>query len=373
VQATFGEREASADAADGRHGQEDGARQDGGGGAKRSSSRRSQAVLLSMREGWRAYGFEEVEFRQLREVGDAPAWSLNDAMRARLSLRAGVFEEPPRVAADHAAEEPAPGIGPEPISMPEGLEEVLEAGADLSDELEEVMREQRNSTVLRRLLEDLERDTLRSMRASPHVPTDAAMLSGLPRSAINADLVRLLASLLAAAEGGTANIVSAPDAAAVFDGTWRQLGLDMLDAVFLRWRASQVWPQEPDSGRTSTEQFTPPPGFDVTKTLASAIASADEAIALRIRAKNEKLRDLTLQASSLATGGRAPRTRIELQGDSSQVMVVMETPSGTEIASVLQMDSAEVASLVESLNPSSSGGSTTGGESEDDRGSGESP
>lgn len=226
---------------------------------------------------------------------------------------------------------------------------VLEAGPDLSDELEEVMREQRNSTVLRGLLGALELDTLRGS------PAEAEMLFGLPRAAVNADLARLLSSLLDTAEGGTANIVGALDAATIFDGAWRQLGLDVLDALFIRWRASQVWPSPADVDKTALEAagLALPPGADVTRTLASAIDVADETIDLRIRAKNEKLREITAQAVAYSVGGKTPKTRIELQGGGSQVMVVMETPGGTEIASVLQMDSAEVASLVETLNPAS--------------------
>ena len=61
---------------------------DGGGGPRRgaaagsgpaaTSSSAPNLRLLSMHEGWKAYGWESVDFRQRRAVGAAPGWSLNE-------------------------------------------------------------------------------------------------------------------------------------------------------------------------------------------------------------------------------------------------------------------------------------------------------
>lgn len=205
-----------------------------------------------MRGGWRAYGFEEVEFRLSSVHGDAPTWSLNEAVRNRLTLRPGVFEEPPRMPQDDLLEAPLEGVGPEPISMPPGFEEVLEAGPEV-DLLEPVMRLQRNSSVLSGLMQAIaaetaevvgafqENQTARADAGEVAVPEEdwdleAPLLQGISRMNFNHDLAQLLSFLLQATEKGSQFTGAATKPEEVFDLVWRSAAPDYLDCVLVRWR-----------------------------------------------------------------------------------------------------------------------------------------
>ncbi|CAE7507053.1 dupd1 [Symbiodinium sp. CCMP2592] len=123
-------------------------------------SQSEMPLYVTLREGWHAYGWDEIEFRIPADVETAPVWHLNDVASHRLSLRPGVFEHPqassrdaplpglmdPQNSAELDAEEeallselelqaeagagdvstPRASEGPEPIRMPADLEEVLD-------------------------------------------------------------------------------------------------------------------------------------------------------------------------------------------------------------------------------------------------------
>ncbi|CAE7362724.1 DUSP3 [Symbiodinium natans] len=71
-------------------------------------------MFLTLREGWHAYGWDEIEFRIPSDVDTAPVWHLNDVASQRLSLRPGVFELPARTSREAAL----PGLM-DPISSEE--------------------------------------------------------------------------------------------------------------------------------------------------------------------------------------------------------------------------------------------------------------
>ncbi|CAE7242365.1 unnamed protein product, partial [Symbiodinium microadriaticum] len=126
-------------------------------------SQSEMPLYVTFREGWHAYGWDEIEFRIPAHVETAPVWHLNDVASQRLSLRPGVFELPQAssrdaplpglmdpISAELDAEEEAllsaelelqgkgggdrpespsttrASEGPEPIPMPADLEEVLD-------------------------------------------------------------------------------------------------------------------------------------------------------------------------------------------------------------------------------------------------------
>lgn len=270
----------------------------GSGDVKR---RMPEALLLTMREGWRAYGWEEVEFRTLGTVTDAPLWSLNEVVRERLTLRHGVFDEPLRLPGEEeldpdTMDEQPQGVGPEPLGMPPGLEEAVETGPlDMFDFIDTAMTRQRNASVLSQLGSALLLDTANAVAIVANVAMDLAaatpdqrrgetsvrgnlasvaeqgggngppsaegherhpltlpatlpeapMLRGLRRSSVNAELSRLLHALAEAAEGGSSAVVGAISAGEAFDTVWRRLSLDALDTLLVRWW-SGGGPPDPD-------------------------------------------------------------------------------------------------------------------------------
>ena len=212
---------------------------------------REVPLYLTMREGWHASGWEEIEFRIPSAVHDLPLWNLNEVSSRRLSIRPGVFELPSQ---SHDA--PFPGLsdfaataekeeeqelleqvvdvearkkksisaGPEPIAMPSDLEEILDTGTPLQDIVDVALAYQRNASVLESLVADLE--------------VNPELMLGIDWWLINEELLHLLEAMLDALEGKrTASV--AQTAAEMTDYLWRQLNLDYLDTLFLRshsWR-----------------------------------------------------------------------------------------------------------------------------------------
>ena len=181
-------------------------------------------LYLTMREGWHASGWEEIEFRIPSAVHDLPVWNLNEVSSRRLSLRPGVFELP-----QSAADAPFPGlsdfaataekeeeqellssyrssgddkakvsVGPEPIAMPSDLEEILDTGTPLQDIVDVALAYQRNASVLISLISD-------QLELNPE------LLLGLDRRLVNDELLRLLEAMLEALEGKrTASVAQTP-------------------------------------------------------------------------------------------------------------------------------------------------------------------
>ena len=212
---------------------------------------REVPLYLTMREGWHASGWEEIEFRIPSAVHDLPVWNLNEVSSRRLSIRPGVFELPPQSAADA----PFPGlsdfaataekeeeqelleqvadvsgddktkisVGPEPIAMPSDLEEILDTGTPLQDIVDVALAYQRNASVLISLISD-------QLELNPE------LLLGLDRRLVNDELLRLLEAMLEALEGKrTASVAQTPSE--MTDFLWRQLNLDILDTLFLRYHS----------------------------------------------------------------------------------------------------------------------------------------
>lgn len=337
-----------------------GLEQDASGGAAetQAASAVEPPMLLAMREGWHAYGWEEVELRLPSSVGDAPVWSLNEVVQNRLELRKGVFDVPLKSPAD--ADEPGlsdaavaeqlekqeeeqlmsgqpasktqknpsatakqGGVhlsetGPETISMPQGLEEVLDAQPQLQEPLDSAIGWQRNASVLLSLTQDLlystsdavaqsmtiagaeawgafaavdvprgaikgeaesvhvaqEPDTAQSMRSDSFKlagDVDAELLRGLTRRALNADLAKLARALVEAAEGNNKALVTAISAGEAVDTIWRGLSLDSLDSLLFRWESWRHYEDQEqlemeerqDLGAGSGTEALPPNGLDV--------------------------------------------------------------------------------------------------------------
>jgi len=367
-----------------------------------------QREMLTMRGGWRAYGFEDVEFRLSSMLGDAPTWSLNDVASQRLTLRPTVFEEPPRLPQDNLLEEPLQGVGPEPIAMPAGFEEVLDAGPE-TDGMEPVMREQRNSTVIMALAQALTEGAKAAMTAFlteqearmeaglPLPPeqewqVEATLLEGLPRIEVNRDLAQLLSGLLQASEAESPFVANVRNQQEAFDLVWRSVAPDYLDCVLVRWRNRQV-PSDADgkagaettqasppttpstaAGETAVDPADalrdtrqadnvasrkafrlPPPvvrGENVTRILINAIVLADQAVAFRVNANNAKLR--TSAKSALEKLGMNMKKASSIQ---VEFVTGSADPSGTvqfsnNAASMMKMKPADVMALLKAMNPS---------------------
>ena len=237
---------------------------------------REVPLYLTMREGWHASGWEEIEFRIPSAVHDVPVWNLNEVSSRRLSIRPGVFDLPKQSAddlplpglSDFAAstemeeeqellEKAVPGsslqskfsVGPEPIIMPSDLEEILDTGTPLQDIVDVALAYQRNASVLVALV-------------SEQLELNPELLLGLNRGLVNEDLLRLLEVMLEALEGRrTASVAQTPSE--LTDFLWRQSNLDTLDTLFLRyhsWRyheALRTGAQETEVEREDLESQTP--------------------------------------------------------------------------------------------------------------------
>ena len=219
-------------------------------------------LYLTMREGWHAAGWEEIEFRIPSLVHDLPVWSLNEVIAQKLALRPGVFEHPSAAAPevspgmeDDAAvaeeeefrellakgEEGAklPSSGPEPIGMPEALEEILDTGTPLQDISDLALAYQRNASMLWEILGEQLRPEL--------------MLGVQPRD-VDSELLSLLEAQLDALEGRrTLGVAQTPGE--VTDFLWRQLSLDTLDTIFLRYHSLKDH-EALSSVRLASSEFT---------------------------------------------------------------------------------------------------------------------
>ncbi|CAK9097553.1 Glutamyl-tRNA reductase (GluTR) [Durusdinium trenchii] len=213
---------------------------------------REVPLYLTMREGWHATGWEEIEFRIPSVVHDLPIWNLNEVASQRLSIRPGVFDLP----AQSTLDSPLPGlgdfaasqekeeeeellreaseaseasesrekisVGPEPIVMPPEFEEILDTGSPLQDILDSAMAYQRNASALLTIVDQLE--------------LDPELMLGLERKSVNTELFLLLEVLLEALEGTrSASVAQTPSE--MTDFLWRQLGPDNLDSLFLRYQS----------------------------------------------------------------------------------------------------------------------------------------
>lgn len=91
---------------------------------------REVPLYLTMRDGWHAAGWEEIEFRIPSAVNDMPLWNLNEVAAHRLSIRPGVLDLPPASSLDA----PVPGLGDFAISqqVEEEEEKARSPKADLS-------------------------------------------------------------------------------------------------------------------------------------------------------------------------------------------------------------------------------------------------
>ena len=208
---------------------------------------REVPLYLTMREGWHATGWEEIEFRIPSVVHDLPVWNLNEVASQRLSIRPGVFDLPSQSASDaplpglgdfaashekdeedellsqtSEATEKTLSVGPEPIVMPADLEEILDTGTPLQDIVDAALAYQRNSSALFAISDQLE--------------LDPELMLGLDRRSVNEELLLLLEVLLEALEGTrTASVAQTPSE--ITDFLWRQLNLDSLDTLFLRYQS----------------------------------------------------------------------------------------------------------------------------------------
>lgn len=275
-----------------------------------SAGGQSGTLLMTMRGGWRAFGWEEIEFRASNGIGNAPAWNMNEVVRERLGIRHGVFEEPRRISLEEmlAEDELPPGIGPEPIGMALGFEEVQEAGPSHVDPLDTVMDQTRNASMVASLLAALEMDAalavaeLRKAKlaADEHfksLPSDAALLRGLKRSDVNADLARLLEALVQIAEAGDSAVAGYANADAVFDAVWRRSGLHFLDSLLIRWRAIEV---NMIAHRSSKTSGSGPMSQKPVQSSSSSQAAAGETLA-----------DGSLRAAAVAAGHAAAESAAE--------------------------------------------------------------
>ncbi|CAK0872849.1 unnamed protein product, partial [Prorocentrum cordatum] len=145
-------------------------------------------------------------------------------------------QEPPRLTEEELDEQDValPGVGPEPLAMPEGMEEIAEAGpADTGEPIDLAMTRQRNATVLAELAR-----VLQAGAAAPAGEAAAKLLAGLSRRALNEELLRLLRVLTQAAEGASELVVGASTADQAFDRAWRRAGLHSWDTLLVRWHTA---------------------------------------------------------------------------------------------------------------------------------------
>eukprot|EP00439_Symbiodinium_sp_Y106_P065305 s263_g10.t1 len=92
-------------------------------------SQSEMPLYVTFREGWHAYGWDEIEFRIPADVETAPVWHLNDVASHRLSLRPGALLSELELQAEGGGGDVSTARaseGPEPIRMPADLEEVLD-------------------------------------------------------------------------------------------------------------------------------------------------------------------------------------------------------------------------------------------------------
>eukprot|EP00929_Paragymnodinium_shiwhaense_P000738 TRINITY_DN100974_c0_g1_i1.p1 TRINITY_DN100974_c0_g1~~TRINITY_DN100974_c0_g1_i1.p1 ORF type:complete len:1036 (+),score=273.09 TRINITY_DN100974_c0_g1_i1:72-3179(+) len=198
------------------------------------------AHLLSLRDAWRAYSWEDINFRTLAtarsSLASAPVASLSEVVNGRLTFRHGVFMDLPIALDGHLAEEDLDAAhGPESMRLPPQLQESLAVPA--SFDTDGLLQKQKNASMLLDLYTILAQDTLES--AYLH-GSDAALLRGLDRKKLNKELLRLLEALTEFVEGaagssGVKGVGALSSAGAVFDATWRRLGLDALDTLLVRW------------------------------------------------------------------------------------------------------------------------------------------
>eukprot|EP00931_Biecheleriopsis_adriatica_P101227 TRINITY_DN76406_c0_g1_i1.p1 TRINITY_DN76406_c0_g1~~TRINITY_DN76406_c0_g1_i1.p1 ORF type:complete len:879 (+),score=261.18 TRINITY_DN76406_c0_g1_i1:28-2664(+) len=310
-------------------------------------------LYLTLREGWHAVGWEEVEFRMPTAIGDVPAWSLNEVARQRLSLRPGLFELPQEQAGQ--AEEPGLAdasvvealdreeeeelmrgwkerkdsgdlqqvsdessyTGPEPIAMPPGLEEVtLDATNMVQDSMPTLIAHQRNASTLMALVRDLHMhgDTT----DASHDTFRAELLRGLSSEAVIADLVQLATTLTEAAEDVMPSMTAvAQTASEVTDVLWRTLKLDFLDTVLLRWKnAIQDAPAEARYGAAANqdEELLQLKGIENQLDRLQEHLGDDPAAEEKIRDLRKQLEQLHMQLSDIsAVQERLPDLQMQLQ------------------------------------------------------------
>jgi len=331
-----------------------------------------QTFLITMRDGWRAYGWEEVEFNHLNSIGDAPAWNLNEAVKQRLTMRKGVFDEPPPLfpgeeEAHINGGETAEGVAPEPMYMAPNLQlqEVIESGPETFDPLGSLMRDQWNFTILEGLGAALMANAAWAEFDGNSEVDGRMLLRGVRWREVLADLTRLLAALASAAEGASASIVGAKSAGDAFDRIWRRLKLDYLDTTLIRWtvvkafmtysnaRGGAIWSSDLAGSDPKVVANTTSPIAAHTLRLTTAIRRANQAIEHRVSAKNDKVSN-AFKAGAVAAGAPGGfQVSIEQAEDGSGVVVMVKDGKGREAQANVVMESDGLASLMDQLDPKS--------------------
>lgn len=336
--------------------------------------------LLTLRDGWKAYGWEEIDFHPIAlkldgngggSTGAAPAWSLDDVIRLRMKARRGTFEEPRQAALQEDSGSFARSVGPERFVFPEGLEEVVDLTPRPTAAASMASTAERNVTLLRDLVHVLHAEGT-AVASGSHAPA-RGMLRGLLADDVHADLVRLLEGLAESAEGGSIAVLAAATGGGAFDLVWRRLGLHALDSLALRVLFAEAIPggalakvarqsistdaagEAVGEARNTAANLSHRPGGEVgiqndgymahsLQSILHAAVAASNVLSRRVERKNQRL------VPGLPGGYAA----VQLDPSLTEVSVVVGDNRGRSVAAhVTLADTSVIDDLFDDLDPRS--------------------